>query len=243
MFNKQVIDTLKSVNSITESLVLKYPNTYAVSAERNIMVKIPVSKLDTDEFSDIGFNHSLTDFLSLVGLFEDATISQENDVIYFKSQDTNASFITDDISLLEQYNVDETQIERTKQCDTVAKFTLTPSDMEKFRKASSVLKNLPDLAFESKDGKLTMFLTNTAIINSKSNTYSLVKTAETNKEFAVSLLMTDFVKLPSTEYDVEIKYNSNAKRNNYRMLLKSKTLEDFEIVTSINTVENVETVE
>lgn len=242
MFNKNVIDTLKSISSITESLVLKYPDTYAISSERTFLVKLPISQLDQDQFNDIGFNHSLNDFLSLLNLFDldKVNVTQENDIIYLKSDDTNASFITDDISLLEQYNIDGSQIERTKQCDTIATFTLNTTDIDKFKKASSALKNLTDLVFESKDGKLTMYLANTAIINSKSNTYSLDKTAQTSKEFCVTLLMADFAKIPVTEYDVEIKYNANAKRNNYRMLLKSKTLENFEIVVCINNIENTE---
>ena len=238
MFNKDVIKTLKSVLPITESVVLKYPTTYLVSAERNFIVKMPISQLDTDSFSNIGFNHSLNDFLNLVDLFPDTVkITQENDVITLKSEDTDATFITDDISLLEQYNIDETQIEKTKQCDTVASFDLTVAEIEKFKKASNVLKNLTDLAFESKDGKINMYLTNTSILNSKSNSYSVIKSAQTTKEFNLYLMVADFAKIPSTEYSVEIKYNANAKRSNYRVLMKSKTLENFEIVIGINSIE------
>lgn len=244
MFNKNVIEVLKSVSPITDTMVLKYPNTYTRSSDRIFLVKLPISQLDSDQFNDIGFNHSLNDFLNLLNLFGDeSNIAQEGDIIYIKSNDIDASFITDDISLIEQFNVDETQIDRTKQCETVASFTLTTSDINALKKASSVLKNSNDLVFDSKDGKIILHVTNINFINNKSNTYSLTKTAVTNKEFKVTMLMADFARLPVADYDVEIKINPNAKNNNYRLLLKSKALENFEIVVCINNVKNPETVE
>jgi len=238
MFNKQFTEVLKSVSPITDTLVLKYPFTHAVSAERNVIVKIPVSALDNDEFKDIGFNHSLNDFLNLIGLFGDnAEITQSDDVITLKKDGTTSTFITDDISLLTQYNIDASQNERTHQCATVATFDLNVDDIDKLKKASAVLKTLTDLNFESKDGNINIYLNNTAIMNAKSNSYNIQKTAKTEKEFNLTMLMVDFAKLPQTNYEVEVKYNENAKKNNYRLLLKSKELADFEIILGVTTVE------
>jgi len=235
MFNKNLIGSLEQICNITDTLILKYPVTYAKSNIGNIFVKIPVSKLDPDEFSDIGFNHSLGDFLSFVRIMpDDRDITLNGEIIYAKSNDVSASFITDSLSLLEDYNIDSHVFERTAMVPDVAVFDLTVDDLKRLNNASKVFKNLYDIVLESKDDKTMIYLANLSILNADSNNYTITKNLKADKEFKISVSVEDLNKLPLTDYELHVKYNEEAKKSKYRLVLKSKSLEDFEIILCCN---------
>lgn len=82
MFNKNVTDVLSQVNAVTNSVILKYPQTVAVSESQDMMLLVDISALDGDSFPEIGLKDSLSDFLNLFKLFpEDRTVSVEGNTI------------------------------------------------------------------------------------------------------------------------------------------------------------------
>ena len=69
MFNKNVTDVLSQINGVTNSIILKYPQTVAVSESQDLLVLVDLSALDSDSFPEIGLKDSLSDFLNLFKLF------------------------------------------------------------------------------------------------------------------------------------------------------------------------------
>ena len=67
--NKQLVDTLSQLNTITNTLILKHPITVAASEAKDIYVYLDVSEIDVNTFPNIGLNNNLSNYLNLFKLF------------------------------------------------------------------------------------------------------------------------------------------------------------------------------
>lgn len=234
MFNSNLCAVLSQVNNITNSVILRYPETVAVSEDQGTLIKFNVSDIDPDEFQEIPLNDSLSDFLRLFKLFgDDRTVSFNGNVVNISDSNHAVKFITYDKELMLPFDKDSTQIERTKEVPTVAEFTLTVDDIKALKDASSIFKNLESVIIESKDGQLTLSLGNVNSFNAQSNEYAITKECtELSKDFRVSISMDKFSRIPASSYTVQIKYNSD--RDKYRLYAVNDTLTDMEMVMSLN---------
>ena len=232
MFNKNVTDILTQINGITNSVILKYPETIAVSESADMMVYFDISKLDSDSFEDIGLNDNLSDFLALFKMFEnERDVHIENNNINITSGSISSTYIADNISLMDFFNKDTEQFIRTEQIPSVATFDLLTSDIKNIKSATGVFKDLSEIIFTSQDGDMKISLGATNKFNAKSNTYSVTKEAETSKEFEIKISVDNFKTLPVSDYEVHVKYNS--ARDAYRILLINKSLDGFKILMSV----------
>jgi hypothetical protein len=232
MFNKNVIDVLQQVNGVTNSVILKYPQTVAVSESQDLMLLVDISKLDSDSFPEIGLKDSLSDFLSLFKLFpEDRTVKIEGNTIDVAQGTMSSSYIMDNIALMDAYNKQPDQFTKTEAVPSVATFDLSLDDIKNLKSATGVFKDLSEIIFKSQDGDMKISLGATNKFNAKSNTFSVAKAANTSKEFEVKIPVDNFKMLPASEYTVDVKYNSS--RDSYRILMSSKSLEGFKVLMSV----------
>lgn len=232
MFNKNVIDVLQQVNGVTNSVILKYPQTVAVSESQDLMLLVDISKLDSDSFPEIGLKDSLSDFLSLFKLFpEDRTVKIEGNTIDVAQGTMSSSYIMDNIALMDAYNKQPDQFTKTEAVPSVATFDLSLDDIKNLKSATGVFKDLSEIIFKSQDGDMKISLGATNKFNAKSNTFSVTKAANTSKEFEVKIPVDNFKMLPASEYTVDVKYNSS--RDSYRILMSSKSLEGFKLLMSV----------
>lgn len=232
MFNKNVIDVLQQVNGVTNSVILKYPQTVAVSESQDLMLLVDLSKLDNDSFADIGLKDSLSDFLALFKLFpEDRSVNIEGNTIDVASGTMSSSYIMDNIALMDAYNKNPDQFEKTEAVPSVATFDITLEDIKNLKTATGVFKDLSEVIFKSQDGDMKISLGATNKFNAKSNSFSVSKQANTNKEFEIKIPVDNFKMLPASEYTVDVKYNS--ARDSYRILMTNKSLEGFKVLMSV----------
>jgi len=232
MFNNKMTDVLTQINGITNSVILQYPQTIALSESMDMMALVDFSSLDSDEFPDLGMKDSLGEFLSLIKLFpKDRDISIDNNVISVAHGRNSSSFITDNIVLMDAYKKDPAQFTRTEQAPSVASFEINVEDIKNIKSASGVFKYLTEVIFESKDGEMNISLGATNKFNAKTNTYSVIKEADTNKEFNITIPVNNFKMLPVSNYQVDVKYNSD--KDDYRILLTNSSLEGFKILMSV----------
>ena len=232
MFNQKLIDVLTQVNGITNSVILKYPKTVAVSDSQDMMLHLDVTELDEDQFPELGFKDSLSDFLALVKMFDgERDISIEGSTINISAGDIQSSYITDNIALMDAYNKDPEQFDKTEAAPSVATFDLLANDIKNIKSATGVFKDLSEVIFTSKDGDVKVSLGATNKFNAKSNTYSVNKVAQTSKEFEIKITVDNFKMIPMSDYVVEVKYNS--ARDSYRILLLNKTLSGLKILMSV----------
>jgi hypothetical protein len=232
MFNKDVINVLSQINAVTNSVILKYPQTVAVSESQDMMLLFDVSTLDSDSFEPVGLKDSLSDFLGLFKLFpEDRTVSIEGNTVNVSCAGTSSTYIMDNIALMDAYDKSADQFEKTEQVPSVATFDLSTGDIKNIKSATGVFKDLSEVLFTSKDGDVMVSLGATNKFNAKSNTFSVTRSASTTKEFEIKIPVENFKMLPVSDYLVEVKYNS--ARDSYRILLKNKSLDGFKVIMSV----------
>jgi len=232
MFNKNVIDVLQQVNGVTNSIILKYPKTVAVSESQDIMLLVDISTLDDTPFPEIGLKDSLSDFLNLFKLFpEDRVVKIEGNTVDITSGKLSSSYIMDNIALMDSYNKDAAQFDKTQEVPDVCTFILTTEDIKNIKSASGVFKDLSEVLITAQDGEVQISLGATNKFNAKSNKFSIAKPTQSTKEFEIKIPVENFKMLPLSEYELNVKYNS--ARDSYRILLKSTTLNGFMILMSV----------
>jgi len=234
MLNKQTIEVLQQVNKMTNSVILKFPETVAVSEAQDMMIMFNVEELDGDSFEDIGLKNSLGEFLNLVKLFGDERVVEVNNgVINIAEADTSSVFITDNIQLMNAEDVKADHFTKTEEVPTVAEFTLTTQDIKKIKSSSGVFKDLTEVIFSSEDDGVFISLGATNRFNAKSNKFSIKKSTEIKKHFEIKIPVDNFKMLPEADYTMFVKYNSN--RDAYRIFLISDSLESFKILMTVKT--------
>lgn len=230
--NKQLVQTLSQINNITNTLILKYPITVATSEAKDIYVHLDVSEIDSNEFPDIGLNDNLNNYLNLFKLFDDdRTVNYNGDTVEIISNKIKSSYISDNVALMQAYDISPEQFDKTEQVPTVCSIDLTVDDIKKLKSATLVFKDLSEIIFRSRDNEVTMSLGATNKFNARDNSYSITKDTQASKEFEVKIPVDNFKKIPESDYTLEIKYNES--RDAYRLLLKNKTLKGLKIIMSI----------
>lgn len=232
MFNDNVMKVLTQISTLTNSVILKYPQTVATSEAGDMLLLVDMSKLDSGSFPNIGLKNNLNELLNLIKLFpEDRQIVVNENTIQVESGELSSTFITDVVELMDAYNIDPIQFERTEAVPSVATFDLTANEMKNLKSASGVFKNLTEVLFESIDGDIRMSLAATNKFNAKSNTFSITKSANTSKEFSVIIPVENFKLLPTSDYTFHIKYNSS--KDAYRIMLTNKSFDGLKVIMSV----------
>lgn len=232
MFNSQLCSVLNQINGITNSVILKYPETVALAEDRSLMVRFNVASFDADEFQEVPLNDGLSDFLKIFKLFGDERkVTFNNNVINISDGTHAVDYITYDKALMSTFDVNATQFERTKQVPTIAEFSLTIDDIKALRDAGNIFKNLDNVIIEAKDGQLKLSLGNLNSFNAQFNTYSITKeTTLLTKDFKIAMTRANFNKIPMSNYVIQIKYNS--ERDAYRIFATNSSIDDFELIMS-----------
>lgn len=232
MFNNNLVEVLTQINNMTNSIILKYPETVAVSESQDMMILFNTKALDPDAFADIGLKDSLSDFLNLFKLFpDDKSVTIDANTINISSGTMSSLYIMDNVALMDAYNKDAIQFSKTAAVPNVASFDLDDEDIKNIKSATSVFKDLSEVIFTSKDDNMKVSLGATNKFNAKSNTFSVTKPANTSKEFEIKIPVENFKMLPGSNYTVDVKYN--AVRDSYRILMHNKSLEGFKILMTV----------
>jgi len=198
MFNENVINVLSQINGITNSVILKYPETVAVSEAQDMMVFFNVAELDSDQFSDIALKDSLGDFLNLVKLFpNNRSIDLSENTINISNGDTSSVFITDNIALMDAYDKSPEQFVKTEEVPSVVEFDLLVDDLKKIKSATGVFKDLSEVIFSAQDSDVKISLGATNKFNAKSNTFGISKSAQSSKEFEIKIPVENNEKIQS----------------------------------------------
>lgn len=232
MLNKEVQNVLSQVNAVTNSLILRFPETVAVSESQDMMIRFNLENLDPDPFEPIPLKDSLADLLNLLKLFpEDRSVEILDNTINVSNGDIASSFIMDNIALMEAYDKKVDQFDKTEAVPGVATFNLTTSDIKNLKSATGVFKDLSEIIITSEDDDVTVRLGATNKFNARSNTFSVSKEGVASKNFQVKIPVDNFKMLPVSDYTVEVKYNSS--RDSYRILMKNKSLEGFHVMMAV----------
>lgn len=230
--NKELTNTLSQLNTITNTVILKYPVTVAASEAKDIYVHLDVSQIDPNGFPNIGLNNNLNSYLNLFKLFDDSrTVSFNGDTVQISSGEITSSYITDNVALMEAYDISPEQFQKTEEVPTVCSINLTVDDIKKLKSATSVFKDLSEIIIKCQDSEVSMSLGATGKFNARDNSYKIKKDAQSTKDFEIKIPVENFKKIPESEYTFEVKYNE--ARDAYRILMKNKSLSGLKLIMSV----------
>lgn len=230
--NKNLTNTLLQLNTITNTVILKHPITVAASESKDIYVYLDVSELDSESFPDIGLNNNLNNYLNLFKLFDDSrTVSFNGDTVQISSGEITSSYITDNVALMEGYDISPEQFQKTEEVPTVCSIDLTVDDIKKLKSATGVFKDLSEIIIKCQDSEVSMSLGATNKFNARDNSYKIKKDSKSSKDFEIKIPVENFKKIPESEYTFEVKYNE--ARDAYRILMKNKSLSGLKLIMSV----------
>ena len=230
--NKDLTNVLQQLNSITNTVILKYPITVAASEAKDIYVPLDVSQVDFNTFPDIGLNNNINNYLNLFKLFDDnRTVTYSKDTIEISSGEITSSYITDNVALMEAYDISPDQFQKTEEVPTVCGIDLTVDDIKKLKAATGVFKDLSEIIIKCQDSEVSMSLGATNKFNARDNSYKIVKDSTSSKDFEIKIPVENFKKVPESDYTLEIKYNES--RDAYRLFLKNKSLTGLKLILSV----------
>ena len=188
--------------------------------------------MDFDTFPDIGLNNNLNNYLNLFKLFDDnRTVTYSKDTIEISSGEITSSYITDNVALMEAYDISPDQFQKTEEVPTVCSIDLTVDDIKKLKAATGVFKDLSEIIIKCQDSEVSMSLGATNKFNARDNSYKIKKNVSSTKDFEIKIPVENFKKLPESEYTFEVKYNES--RDAYRILMKNKALSGLKIIMSV----------
>jgi hypothetical protein len=221
MLNKNSIEVLKSINSITNSAIISYPVTTITNAKRDIYGNIDFSKIDDEGWKDFGIM-DLNSFLNAIDILEDPVIKQDN--IYIRANDPNSKieFVTSYPSTLEDFSADPDIVSTTAAAPSVLEVPIDTDLIAKIKKGSSVFKNLKDLFIVKKGDEVYLKSGNKETFNRTQNSYTihLDPILNINNDFEIVIPIENFLSLPSMDFTMKVKYNE--KKDEYRLILENE---------------------
>ena len=129
------------IQNITNSVILRYPETVAISDSKDMIMRINFEGIGEDEFPEIPLMDSLSSFTSLLKLFsENRKVTFENPEIFVSEGSLKSSFITDNVALMGDFEKDPSQFDKTREVPDVAIFQLSVDDIKTIRKLRVYLK-------------------------------------------------------------------------------------------------------
>lgn len=229
MFNKDLVEQLKKLNSITDSVIMRYPVTTMVSNAGDILCNLKVDNFDTDNFEEFGL-YELSKLINLFGLFKNYEVENKEDCLIIKAGPKSAVLKKSELFLLEDFDKKSSVIETTKNSEkavTVSSFTICADDVMQLKKAGSILSETEGIKFEGIDGDTKVGLININRFESSGDTFGAEFFNTSNKNFNIKITKENFNKLPNCDYDVIIKYNE--AQNVYRIIFST---DNFDIMVS-----------
>ena len=233
MFNTETVSFLRTINKITNSVILNYPITTGKTESADIAYMFDLSKFDTDGFDNpIGF-YNLSNFLNVFNLFEnDREVSIDGNVVSVKDDNTSINYLTTATDVLSQFEFKKEQFDKNDMFPTVLEMELTSGDIAKLKNAHSVFSEL-DTALITANEEVVLSLTQIGNFKMSSNSFKFVKDeAKSEKNFSIGITMDILSKIPQINYNLKVKYNE--QRNAYRIVLSTDT---FSLVFSGKNVE------
>lgn len=236
MLNKATIEVLSSIAPISSTpnggnpVVIKYPETIVSSSAGDILISYDIRATEVGEFEPMPI-YDMSKFLSTFKLFsEDRVVKRIDSIINISDGSATVNYILDSEKAC-GYQDRSTAFTTTEAVPTVCEFVMSKENLKNLRSASGIFKDLDEVIFTTTDTGVNVSLGATGKFNAKSNNYSINFLAKSQKEFSIKLPVGNLNAIPVSDYILEVKYNS--AKDAYRLIMKSKELENFKILMSL----------
>ena len=206
MLNKETRKAIKSLLTIGDSAIIRYPYTSVMQLDKTLISFIDLEALGETEFEEFGV-YFLSEFLSLVDLYEDGEITREGRLIELKNSTSTQKYQTTELDVMKIFDMPSVILDKMLQSDVEVSFNLGSEQLDRIKKVASLLK-LKSLIIDSHDEDLKLIACNL----SENNTYmqestNIVPATEVNSKVKIVYDLQNILKLPSIDFKVRIIQN------------------------------------
>ncbi len=219
MLNNNTQEVLKSLLPMNNSFVVDYPSMTIVDEHKTMMGRINTEILD-DEFETFGI-YDGANFLSALGLLDNAEIELKDNLIVAKDDNTVMNFLTSSPSSLEDSVAKHSVFDTTLAAESVLEFEITVDTINRLKKAAGVFKTMNALSIVKSDDVYMKMATKDTFAASK-NEFNVKITPDLDiaQSFDISIPLENILKLPVVDYTVKVKYNKD--KDVYRVIFHNE---------------------
>ena len=202
--SRTTLDVLKNYATINSSIVFRKGSTLrTISNAENIL-----SKFTSEEIFPVDFAiYDLSQFLSGITLFDNPKLDfTSDDFVRIVGARRSVKYYFSD----PQITLKSAPEKNVNFPGSDIQFNLTSEDLVSLQKASAVY-SLPDMTFESKDGKIRIVLSDKE--NDTSNTYKQNISGECTGDYSMDVKMENIRLLPG-DYNVKVSKDLISEWNN-----------------------------
>ena len=202
--SRTTLDVLKNYATINSSIVFRKGSTLrTISNAENIL-----SKFTSEEVFPVDFAiYDLSQFLSGISLFDNPKLDfASDDFVRIGSSGRSVKYYFSDPEI----TLKSAPEKNVNFPGSDIQFNLTAEDLVSLQKASAVY-SLPDLSFQSKDGKIRIVLSDKE--NDTSNTYKQDISGECTGDYSLDIKIENIRLLPG-DYNVKVSKNLISEWNN-----------------------------
>ena len=202
--SRTTLDVLKNYATINSSIVFRKGNTLrTISNAENILSQFTSEEIFPTDFAI----YDLSQFLSGITLFDNPKLDfTSDDYVRIGSSGRSVKYYFSD----REITLKSAPEKNVNFPGADIQFNLTADDLIALQKASAVY-SLPDMSFQSKNGKIRLLLSDKE--NDTSNTYKQDIVGECTGDYSLDLKIENIRILPG-DYNVKVSKNLISEWNN-----------------------------
>lgn len=225
-------DAIGTISKFTNTAIISPEDTYFGGMGQSFfgLVKVHDPKLT----KEIGLYDEINNLGRMLVLFEDPEIEIEGNNLKIFEKDTEAYFITSDISLIRKDEFDNAeQLERTLSVPKCFHAPVSDELIQRLSKAAGSIDNA-SLIITANDGAVHLTLKDIDILSSNSNSLKIdiTEISTVQKDFNVELDAGIANRLPKGGFELELVYSERV--GTYRAIFKQ---EEVTVVVSCTAIE------
>ena len=207
MLNEQTRKGLKSLTTVGNAAIVRYPWTSVLQKNKSLIAFINMEEYGEEQFEEFGLE-SMSEFLSLVDFYKDPEIEIENGIISIESGKFHQKYSTSDLDTMKSFDVKVTTLEKVSSTPEVISFELTSDELQRLKKIASLSKSTSMLVSGSEDGS-TITVCKLDRNNNMSDESVTEYPMSVTKEIKVEFDIQNIAKLPDKNYSVSIKQSES----------------------------------
>ena len=231
MLNKNTRTVLKNLNTIGNSAIIRYPYTSIIQPDKTLISFIDMEALGEEEFDEFGI-YFLSEFLSLVDLYDDGEVRREGNIIELENSYSTQKYETPDLEIMKIFDVPSAVLGKLLSSEIEVSFDLGTEQLSRIKKVASLLK-LKSMIVDAKTENEEMKLVACNLSENDSYMQESVNDVPigiVNVDTKVVFDIQNILKIPDADYKVRIIKNQDT--GNYISLWEAEN-EPFSIIVTL----------
>ena len=230
MLNEQTRKGLKSLTTVGNAAIVRFPWTSILQKNKSIIAFINLEEYGEEPFEEFGFEETLSEFLTLVDFYQDPEITSEGNIITIESGNNTQRYETSDLDSMKSFDIPVTTLEKVNSTPEIINFEITSAELIRLKKVSALTKSTSLLVQASVDGDCSLVTCKLDRNNNSSNESVTAFPMSAQEDINVKFDIANISKLPDRDYQVSIKKSATSGNG---VSVWTVTDEPIQIVVSV----------